>query len=108
MPATPKGPYGRGNSAMNTASLLRLGLFGAFALLVASTMPPTLMLATFQSLVWIGAIVSALVAAFRGEALQAPHLTRWDEAAVLMAASLLMGAFVDHKAVMQNAEALRG
>jgi len=93
---------------MNTASLLRLGLFGSVAFLIASTLPQDLMAASLSSLLWVGAMVSALVAALLGDSLRARHLTRWDEAAVLMLASMVLGFFVDTQALVAQVEGLRG
>ncbi|MQX37734.1 hypothetical protein [Roseospira navarrensis] len=87
--------------------LLRLGLFTSFALLIASTLPSPLVVASLSSLLWIGALVAAIGAALRGESVHRPALTRWDEAAVLMGASLLLGFFVDEAAVAELAEGLR-
>lgn len=92
---------------MNKASLLRLGLFGSIALLIASTLPPDLMIASLSSLLWVGALVSALVAGFLGEPVRAPHLTRWDEAAILMLFSLAFGAFVNPDAMVQHMDRMR-
>ncbi|MBB4265132.1 hypothetical protein [Roseospira visakhapatnamensis] len=95
--------------ALNQASLLRLGLFLSIALLVGSTAPQGMLLAVVSPMLWVGAIVSALVAAFLSEnAMQAPHLTRWDESAVLMLVSLGLGFFIDHQAVIEQVETLRG
>ncbi|MBB4286124.1 hypothetical protein [Roseospira goensis] len=93
---------------MNKTSLLRLGLFGSIALLIASTLPPDLMVASLSSLLWIGALVSALVAGFLGEPVRVPHLTRWDEAAILMAISLFLGFFIDQQAMLEQVERMRG
>ncbi|SDE08741.1 hypothetical protein SAMN05421720_103137 [Rhodospira trueperi] len=92
---------------MNAASLLRLGLFGSIAFLIASTLPHDLMAASLSSLLWIGAMISAMLAAFVGESLTAPHLTRWDEAAVLVLLSILLGWFVDPQAMMSHVQAMR-
>jgi hypothetical protein len=108
MPTTPGGHFGPSDQDMNRASLLRLGLFVSIALLISSTLPPALLVASLSSLLWIGALVSAVAAAILGEpAMRVPHLTRWDEAAVLMALSLLLGLFVDQQAVMEQVETLR-
>lgn len=103
---TPEPPdqFGRQRSR---ASLIRLGLFGVVALLIASTLPPQLMIAALSSFLWVGGLVSGLVAAFRAEPIGAPHLTRWDEAAVLMLASLAFGFFVDPQDMAQHLERLR-
>jgi len=92
---------------MNTASLLRVGLFLSLALLIASTMPAPLMVASLSSLLWVGSLVSALAAALMRGPVFVPHLTRWDEAAMLMAVSLFLGFFVNQQAVMEHVEALQ-
>lgn len=89
------------------ASLVRLALFGSVALLLASTLPRELLVASLSSLLWVGGIVSALVAAFLGERMHAPWMTRWDEAAVLVLASLALGFFVDTQAMMEQVEQMR-
>ena len=80
----------------------------SIALLISSTLPPTLLVASLSSLLWIGALVSALAAAILGEPLvRAQHMTRWDEAAILMAVSLVLSFFVDQQALIEQVEALR-
>jgi len=94
--------------ALSQASLLRLGLFLSIALLVGTSMPQGMQLMAVSSMLWVGAIVSALVAAIMGEPLwRAPHLTRWDESALLALLSLGIGMFVDQQAVMQHMQALQ-
>lgn len=95
--------------ALNQASLLRLGLFLSIALLVGATTPPGMLLMVMSYMLWVGAIVSAVVAAFLSEkGWRAPHLTRWDESAVLILLSMGLKFFVDHQALMQQMESLRG
>ena len=95
--------------ALNQASLLRLGLFVSIALLVGSTTPPGMLFAVVSSMLWVGAIVSALVAAFLAEkAWRAPHLTRWDESAVLILLSMGITFLIDQHAVTQQMETLHG
>jgi len=108
MSATPGRQSGSGGNGVNTASLLRVGLFVSLALLIASTMPAPLMVASLSSLLWVGSLVSALAAPFVREPVFAPHLTRWDEAAMLMAVSLLLSFFVNRQAVIEHVEALQG
>ncbi len=83
----------------NQESLVRVGLMTALAVFFAALMPPVQMAAMATSLLQIGAFVSIVMAARQGERLGAPHLTRWDEAAALMLASMLAGTFVDPDAV---------
>jgi len=81
---------------LNQTSLLRLGLFFSVALLLGSTMPRGMLLAAMSSMLWLGAFVSVVMAAVLSERLVgAPHLTRWDEGALLMLVSLGLGFFVD-------------
>lgn len=108
MSGIPGGPPGADPKQRTRASLVRLALFGSVALLLASTLPRELLVASLSSLLWVGGIVSALVAAFMGEPVRAPWMTRWDEAAVLVLASLALGFFVDTQAMMEQVEQMRG
>ncbi|MBK1665005.1 hypothetical protein CKO38_11110 [Rhodospirillum rubrum] len=79
----------------NIPGMLRLAVFLGFALIVARTMPDGLLPHALASLLNFAALASCLVASLRHEPIWQDHLTRWDEAAVLMAVSLLAGAFAD-------------
>ncbi len=85
----------------NMPSLLRLALFLVIALVMSLTMPHDLFAYGFSGMLGFGAFISALTASFVREKVRAPHLTRWDESAVLMAISLLVGFFVDPQVIAQ-------
>jgi hypothetical protein len=69
----------------------------AFCLCFASLAPPHVVPFAFAGLLFLAGIASAGLAALRGDHLLAPHLTAWDEAALLFAASfglhLWLGSF---------------
>ncbi len=92
----------------NTASFLRFGALFALAFFFASTAPNDLVVASLSSLLFLGALGTVLVAVVTGQVVRAPHLTRWDEAAALMALSVLSGWFVDEVAVRQALESAQG
>jgi hypothetical protein len=83
----------------NQQSLIRFGLMSAVAFFLASGSPPDVLPAALSSLLSLGAMVAAGLAAFTGDRIQADHFTRWDEAAGLMLLSLLAGTFVDDGAL---------
>ncbi len=89
-------------------TLVRFFAVIAISLFFASMTPPALVAATFSSLLFLGALASATIATLIGEAPLARHLTRWDEAAALLGASMIAGWMVDPIAVdatMQQLEA---
>jgi len=92
----------------NQESLTRFGVMTALAVFFALLTPPAQMAAMVSSLLHIGALVSVVMAAVRGERLWADHLTRWDEAAALMLVSMLAGTFVDPEAVTAAGSAAGG
>jgi hypothetical protein len=59
----------------------------AFCLCFASLPPPHVVPFAFAGLLFLAGIASAGLAALRGDHLLAPHLTAWDEAALLFTAS---------------------
>jgi hypothetical protein len=69
----------------------------AFCLCFASLPPPHVVPFAFAGLLFLAGIASAGLAALRGDHLLAPHLTAWDEAALLFTASfglhLWLGSF---------------
>ncbi len=87
-------------------SLIRFGLIVAMALLLASLAPPGLVAASFSSLAFLAAILSALFAALGRESPLEPRLTRWDESAALLLLSMIGGAFVDPMEVEEAARAI--
>ena len=73
-------------------------VFGG-SLLVALAFPQVLFAATISSFTGFAAGVVATLALFARDPLWVGHLTRWDVAAALYAASLFTGFFVDIDAV---------
>lgn len=79
---------------LSTAVLRIVGVV-AVSFWLASYLPAALMPLAMSQFLGVGALVSATVAFFLREVPHAPRATRWDEAAVLFAASLVMDGFVD-------------
>lgn len=86
----------------NRASALRLGMMLGVALLLTSTVPAELRLATLSGLLFVSAFIASAFAALSRDRLLAPHVTRWDESAVLLALSTAIGFFVD-PAIVESA-----
>lgn len=80
-------------------TLLTVVLTAALALVLASTYPLGVMPVVLSSLLFWGALGGVLLALWRQEPIDAGHLTGWDQAAMLLALSLLAGFFVDPAAV---------
>lgn len=97
-PLDPKDPR-----VKNRATFLRVGLLFAVAALIASMMKPVFFAATLSTMLFFAAIGAAFAAMFlRERPTERKHLTRWDEAAMLLLVSLLVGSFADPNA-MQTA-----
>ncbi len=77
----------------NLASFMRLGAFSAAAMLFSVMVPPELLGATLSSLMAIAAAVSAMTGALASDRVFTDHLTRWDEAAILLLIGVVVGAF---------------
>jgi len=91
---------------LNQDCLWRLGLMVALTLLFASTAPAGLVLASFSTLSFLGAVGLTGLALALGESPWAPHLTRWDEAAALMVLSMAAAWLVDPQQVAAILETL--
>ena len=74
----------------NTNRLLTCGLIGAMCLAFASFAPLPVVPFLLAELLRMAALGSTVEALLRGEAVFSPHLTAWDQAALLLAASLLL------------------
>jgi hypothetical protein len=74
----------------NQEHLIRWGLMVAFCLFFASHYPVEVMPIKLAGFLLLGALMAAIGAALREEAILAPHLTRWDEAAASAALGLLV------------------
>ncbi len=68
--------------------LQRCCMVVAFCLCFASLAPPDVIPFAFAGLLFPAGVASTGLAALRGDRPLAPHLTAWDEAALLFAASL--------------------
>jgi hypothetical protein len=86
-------------ATLNRYSLIRFGMAVALSLLMASTAPSGLVLATFNGLLFLCSLTAMVVAVTMSDRLFAGHFTRWDEAAALAVASQVAGWFVDPAAV---------
>ncbi|HRY24062.1 MAG: hypothetical protein H6852_02250 [Geminicoccaceae bacterium] len=84
---------------VNRRALNRFAWILGCGLALALSLPSILFAATFGSFTGIGAGIVATVALLAREEPLAPHLTRWDIAAALYAASLFAGLFVDVEGV---------
>ena len=92
----------------NAQSATRLAIIMAICFALSAMAPPGLVLATFSSLLFVGAMVSMLAGTLRREPLFAPHLTRWDEAAAFLIASIVTAWLVDVDQVRQITEGVPG
>lgn len=88
-----KSPTPQSPQARNTACLYRFGITVVLCLLFASVVPGGSVAAVLRSLLWMAAVVAAILGLIAREHPRAPTLTRWDEAAGHMALSLLLGFF---------------
>jgi hypothetical protein len=73
---------------INREALERCCMAVAFCLCFAALPPPHLMPYAFAGLLFLAGLASISFAILRGDQLLAPHLTAWDEAALLCTASL--------------------
>ena len=79
----------------NRQVVVRSGLMLALTLVLASTAPAGLVAATISGLALMAALVVLMFAMITSERIGSPHLTRWDECAVLLGVSLAAGFMVD-------------
>lgn len=92
----------------NRATLLRVGFLFAVAMLIASTMQPVFFAGSLSSMLFFGAIGAVIVALFlREQPLGSDRLTRWDEAAMLVLLSLVVGSFADPEAMQTALEQMQ-
>lgn len=85
--------------ALNRNALWTVGLTGGLALLLASMLPGPLMPAALNSLLFYAALGALILAVIRGDRWNAPHITAWDQALMLLFGSLAAGLFVDPEQV---------
>ncbi|MEI7608069.1 MAG: hypothetical protein WCJ64_11870 [Rhodospirillaceae bacterium] len=83
----------------NDSSRIRFGLIFSVCLLIASTAPAGLVLATFNSLIYLFSILAGILAVIKGHRLFAPHLTCWDEAAALVLMTGITDFMIDRQEV---------
>lgn len=92
----------------NRATLMRVGFLVAVAALLASTMQPVFVAGTLSTMLFFGGIGAMIVAAFLKERpVGENHLTRWDEAAMLVLLSLVAGSFADPEAMQAALEQMQ-
>ncbi|MEQ8603828.1 MAG: hypothetical protein RIB45_10950 [Marivibrio sp.] len=101
----PQGPddYERMNRAILRGTALIMALCLAFAL----PQPDALIAPMFSGYLFAAAGAAMLWGLFTRKAPTAPHLTHWDQAALLLAASLFAGFFTDPEAARQAAEQMQ-
>ena len=78
----------RSPQEINREALERCCMAVAFCLCFAALAPLALMPFAFAGLLFLAGIASVSLAVLRGDRPLAPHLTAWDEAALLFTASL--------------------
>ena len=71
----------------------------ALAAFFASTLPQVFFVAVFGELLFFGALGTMTVAAIRRDPLWSKRITAWDQAALLVLLSSVVGLFVDVESV---------
>lgn len=92
---------------MNRAMLRGAALIMALCLALALPQPDALIAPMFSGYLFAAAGAAMLWGLFTRKAPTAPHLTHWDQAALLLAASLFAGFFTDPEAARQAAEQIQ-
>jgi hypothetical protein len=92
----------------NRLGAIRLGLIVAVCAWLASLMREGLFAPTLSSMLTIAGLISALLAALAREPLWPPRMTRWDQASVLLALSMLAGWAADPDAAAEALSRLEG
>lgn len=85
--------------ARNRGAVMAIGLTAVLALCIASFMPEPLIAATLAKLLFFGAIGACIGGLVRRDGLWRDHLTGWDQAAVLLLSSVVIGWTIDDVAV---------
>lgn len=85
--------------ALNRNALWTVGLTSGLALLIAAMLPGPLIPAALNALLFYAAVGALILAVIRGDALNAPHVTAWDQALMLLCGSLAAGLFIDPEQV---------
>jgi phosphoribosylcarboxyaminoimidazole (NCAIR) mutase len=89
------------------AGLLRVAGVFALSLLLSSQLPHVLVPVAMSEMLGFAALASASVALLGRQPVTALRMTPWDEAAALLAMSLLAGMLVDPNAAKEAVEALK-
>ena len=89
------------------SGLLRVAAVFALSLLFSSQLPHVLVPVAMAQMLGFAALASAAVALLTRQPVMAPRITPWDEAAALLAMSLLAGMLVDPDAARDAVEALK-
>lgn len=93
------------DASADQVALYRLAWFIGVALMLALIAPAPLFAATMSSMLGLASLVLALGALVLREQALAPHLTRWDVAAILYLLSVAFGWFVDEAVVEEFLQA---
>ena len=77
---------------VNINSFLRIGIFCAAALACSVLVPRELLGTTLSSILAIASATSALTGVLASDRVFSDHMTRWDEAAILLMIGIAVGA----------------
>ena len=77
----------------NRDRLTRFGIVVAAALALGTTAPPGLIASTLDTLFSVAAMISAVLAILRGEAMADDRLTLWDQALAFVLLASIAGLF---------------
>ena len=89
-----------------SAPVLRVAGAASISFVLATFLPSALLLMAMSQFLSVSALAAAIVALLLREPINAPRVTRWDEAAILFAAALLVGFFVDSGSVAATLQSL--
>lgn len=93
--------------ARNTAILRGTALLAALCVLLATPQPDALFAPMVSAYLFAASAAAMLWALIGRQRPFSPTLTRWDQAALLLAGSLFAGLFTDPEAARQAVESLR-
>ena len=85
----------------NLSRVLTVGVLGVVILYFASGLPAALVAVAVREMLFLAAACFFVLAALRRERMWGETLSGWDQAAMLMALSLLAGMFIDPEAASQ-------
>ena len=92
--------------ARNNVVLVRFAILLGSALAIAAVTPAPLFAATLSTFLFVFSFGSAISAIVAADSAWAPNLTRWDQAAALLAIGIFAKFFVDPAVVQQAGGAL--